>query len=99
MTYKLKIIQAETLRECNSDVSFVGEQPSFCDKTLKSIRNNNVSRLIFADLNINSIRNKFQLLKEQIKANVDTIMISRTKIDNTIHHSQSFIEGFSTPYR
>ena len=51
--------------------------------TLKSLRkdNLNLNKLIFAHLNINSIRNKFELLSEQIKGNVDLPMISETKID------------------
>ena len=50
-------------------------------------------------MNINSIRNKFELLKYQITGNTDILMISETKIDDTFPHSQFFIEGFSTPYR
>ena len=50
-------------------------------------------------MNLNSIRNKFELLKDQIKGNIDILMISKTKIDDTFPHSQFFIEGFSTPYR
>ena len=49
-------------------------------------------------MNINSTRNKFELFNNQIKANIDTLMISETKIDNTFPHSQFFIEGFSTLY-
>ena len=64
----------------SSDVLLDAEQLSSCDKTLKSIRNNNVNKLIFAHLNINSIRNKFELLKEQTKGNIDILMISETKI-------------------
>ena len=47
------------------------EQLRFCDKTLKSIRNDNVGRLIFGYLNI--IRNKFELLKDQIKGNIGVL--------------------------
>ena len=50
-------------------------------------------------MNINSTINKFELLKEQIKGNIDILMISETKIDNTFHHSQFSMEGFSTPHR
>ena len=35
------------------------------------MRSDNVSRLIFAHLNINSIRNKFELLKDTLKAFAD----------------------------
>ena len=50
-------------------------------------------------MNINSLRNKFGLLKDQIKGNIDILMISEIKIDDTFPHGQFFIEGFSTPYR
>ena len=63
------------------------------------LRKNNLNILIFACLNIYSIRNKFQLLSEQIKGNVDVLMISETKIDDSFPVGQFLIEGFCTPYR
>ena len=50
-------------------------------------------------MNISSIRNKFELLKEQMKGNIDILMISETKIDNTFPHSQFLIDGLSRPCR
>ena len=38
-------------------------------------------------------------LKDQIKDNIDILMISETKIDDAFPHSQFLIEGFSTTYR
>ena len=38
--------------------------------------------MVFAHLNINSIRNKFELLSEQVRGNVDVLMVSETKIDD-----------------
>ena len=67
--------------------------------TLKSLCKDNLNKLIFAHLNINSIRNKFELLSEQVKGNVDVLMISETKIDDSFPVSQFLIEGFCTPYR
>ena len=52
------------------------EQLTSSDKTLKSIRSDNVNKLIFAHVNINSIRNKFELLKNEINGNTDILMIS-----------------------
>ena len=71
---------------------------SDCNNTLKSLRKDNLDKLIFAHLNINSIRNKFELLSEQIKGNVDVLMISETKIDDSFPVGQFLIEGFCTPY-
>ena len=72
---------------------------SDCNNTLKSLRKDNLDKLIFAHLNINSIRNKFELLSKQIKGNVDVLMISETKIDDSFPVGQFLIEGFWTPYR
>ena len=72
---------------------------SDCNNTLKSLRKDNLNKLISAHLNINSIRNKFELLSEQIKGNVDVLMISETKIDDSFPVGQFLIEGFCTPYR
>ena len=59
----------------------------------------NLNKLIFALLNINSIRNKFELPSEQVKGYVDVLMISETKIDDSFPVGQFLIEGFCTPYR
>ena len=70
-----------------------------CNNFLKSLCKANLSKLIFAHLNINSIRNKSELLSEQIKGNVDVLLISETKIDDNFLVGQFLIEGFCTPYR
>ena len=49
--------------------------------TLYMIKQNNLNRVIFANININSIRNNFDMLASQIDGNADVIMISRSKID------------------
>ena len=66
---------------------------------LSSLRRKNLNRVILAQLNINSIRNKFDLLAEGIKGKVDVLMISETKIDESFPSRQFFIEGFTPPYR
>ena len=50
-------------------------------------------------LNINSIRNKFDELKMSISGNVDVLVITETKLDDSFPTGQFFIEGFSTPFR
>ena len=67
---------------------------------LSSLRKNNLNRLIFAHLNINSIRNKFDQLVNGIKGNIDIlIMISETKLDDSFPSMQILIEGFGPPFR
>ena len=48
-------------------------------------------------VNINSIRNKFGLRVRYVDNNLDILMVSETKIDDTFPESQFLIEGFSTP--
>ena len=50
-------------------------------------------------LNINSLRNKFELLTHQIKDNIDILTISETKLDESCPTSQFFMKGFSSLYR
>ena len=65
----------------------------------KMHRKNNLNRLIFAHININSIRNKFDMVASQVKGNVYVIIISETKLDNTCFVDQLVLEGFSKPSR
>ena len=52
-------------------------------KALENIRRKNINRLIFAQLNINSLRNKFESLQYIINKNTDVLLISETKIDSS----------------
>ena len=67
--------------------------------TLNVIRKKNLNRLIFAYTNINSIRNKFDILALKLKGNANVIMISETKLDDTFRVDQFVLEGFSKPFR
>ena len=40
----------------------------------------NINKLIFKYLNVNSLRNKFDILSEQIKGSIDIFMASETKL-------------------
>ena len=95
----IKIKQAFTVEELNSDKTNVGQKVTDGDRVLKSLHCNNLNKLVFADLNINSIRNKFELLSEQVRGNVDVLMISETKIDDSFPIGNFLIHGFSPPYR
>ena len=66
---------------------------------IKDLRNQNPFRVIIGHININSIRNKFESLVSFINNNLDILMISETKIDDTFPDSQFLIDGFSVPYR
>ena len=55
--------------------------------------------IIFSHLNINSIRNKFENLKEVVSNHVDILVISETKIDKSFPTAQFIIDGFHRPLR
>ena len=59
----------------------------------------NLNKLVVARLNINSIRNKFETLIQNVSGEVDLLMISETKIDESFPKSQFLIKGFSDPFR
>ena len=52
----------------NNENEFFGEK-------LKSLRNANLNRIVIAEININSMRNKFNALVSGIRVNVDKICL------------------------
>ena len=66
---------------------------------LRALRKKNLNKLIIVHLNINSLRNKFELLKDQIQDNIDILMISETKIDASFPIGQFLLNSYSTPFR
>ena len=71
---------AFTVKECNSDKTNVDQKDTDGSRVLKSLRCNNFKKFIFAHVNINSIRNKSELLSEQVRGNIDVLMVSETKM-------------------
>ena len=65
---------------------------------LKLLRLRNVGRVIIGYLNINSIRNKFDALRDIIAANIDILMVAETKIDSSFPRGQFLIDGFVAPF-
>ena len=68
-------------------------------KALENIRRKNTNRLTFAQLNITSLRNKFESLQHIINKNIDVLLINETKIDSSFPSAQFHLEGYATPYR
>ena len=88
-----------SLAEDELSETFLDNESTSPYKTLDNLRVQNMNRIIFAHLNINSIRNKFDMLSDLIKGKVDILLISETKLDESFPSSQFSIPGFSTPYR
>ena len=67
--------------------------------SLRSLKLRNVNRLIFGQINISSIRKNFKLLFSLVSNNIDVLLISKTKIDNTFLVSRFCAPGYSAPFR
>ena len=52
-----------------------------------------------AHININSLRNKFDMLTNSVTGYIDILMISETKIGNTFPYALYHLKEFSNPYR
>ena len=78
----------KTKHACSSaDFQDTGNQMN----ALHEIRIKNASRLIIGHLNINSLRNKFEMLEEIIKDKIDIFLISETKLDSSFQSKQFVI--------
>ena len=82
----------------NNSKSLLNDQQNL-GSNLHRVRIENPSRIIFGQININSMRNKFDLLMYIIKNEIDIFMISETKIDNSFLISQFTMTGYSVPFR
>ena len=87
-----------TSKPLNNSKSLLSDQKNL-GSILHKVRVENLSRIIFGQININSIRNKFDLLMNIIKNEIDILMISETKIDNSFPISKSAMTGYSIPFR
>ena len=66
---------------------------------LNAIRKRNINRLIKGQLKINSLRNKFESLVQQVTENIDILMVSETKLNNSFPVSQFLIDGYTPSFR
>ena len=62
---------------------------------LQNLRIRNIDKIIIGHLNINSIRNKFELFADLVKDRVDLILISETKLNDSFPTPQFNIAGYS----
>ena len=66
---------------------------------LKGIRCKNLNRIIIGHLNINTIRNKMQMLTQLITRKINILLISEIKLDDSFSSTQFLLPGFSPSYR
>ena len=66
---------------------------------LEVMRENSPNKIIVGHLNINSLRNKFEALQFIINRNLDIILLSETKLDDSFPSAQFMLKNFGVPYR
>ena len=54
---------------------------------------------MIGQLNISSIRKKFEMLTSFIESEIDILLLSETKLDETFPLEQFLISGFAKPLR
>ena len=66
---------------------------------LQALKAKNVDRPIIAHLNINFLAPKFEPLESIIQDNIDIILVSETKLDDTFPSDHFLIKGYGKPIR
>ena len=57
-----------------------------------------MNKIVVVQLNINSIRNNLDFPAQQIKGNIDILMTSETKLNESFPVGQFLIDGYSVPF-
>ena len=66
---------------------------------LSELKEKNSERPIIAHLNINSVSSKFEPLASLIQDNIDLLVVTESKLDDTFPQGQFNIDGFAKPIR
>ena len=69
------------------------------NEIIRNLKLVNPNKIILGHLNINSIRKKFECLKDIICHNIDILLISETKLNNSFPEGQFCINGYHNPFR
>ena len=66
---------------------------------LKDIKLKNINRISIGQININSLRNKFEFLNSMVNGFVDILLITECKLDDSFPTAQFHMQGYSSPFR
>jgi len=81
--------------DCTSESSVPVDSEIAVAEDIQKLRTNHRKQCIIADLNVNSLPNKFEEIKEWLAQKAfDILSIQETKIDWTFPNSQFHVEGF-----
>ena len=85
--------------EASDKPCFISDSQTKEFDSLKEVRKLNPNRLIIGQININSIRNKFEMLNATITDKADILLISETKLDSSFLVNQFLVDGFTPPHK
>ena len=68
------------------------------ENVLKNLRKKNMHKIVVGQININSIRNKFDHLIAAVSGNISILLITETKIDSTFPVNQFYLNSYNVPY-
>ena len=83
ITLNISNVSTESVSKTAPPIRNPNLESEYFGNKLKSQRTSNLHRIIIAQTNINSIRNKFKALVNGVRDNVDITTISETKIDSS----------------
>ena len=63
------------------------------------MKENSPNKTVVGHLNINSLRNKYEALQFIINRNLDIILLSEIKLDDSFPSVQFILKNFGIPYR
>ena len=63
------------------------------------MKENSSNKIIVGHLNIDSLKNKFEDLQSIINKNLDIILLSEIKLDDSFPSAQFMLKNFGIPYR
>ena len=66
---------------------------------LKEIKLKNINRVSIAQLNINSLKNKFEFLNSMVHGFLDILLVIECKIEYSFPAAQFHMQGYSTSFR
>ena len=61
---------------------------------IKKLRIRNSNKIIIGNLNINSLPNKFEQLKDIVMQHIDILVLTETELDDTFATAKFLVNGF-----
>ena len=66
---------------------------------IRRLKIDDPNKLVIGHLNINSIRYKFECLCDIVANNIDILLISETRLNDSFPNGQFLMNGFQVPFR